>query len=231
MLRDWTDSDTMNAVSVYGERFFVRLIMKADDFGCFHADSRLLKSFLFPLSPDGVREADISRWIAECEKAGLIALYESAGKRYLQIQDFRQRLDKARNKFPLPTSGNPLPTVTDFPAELEVETERKRKEESAREDLSGSNLFRKPNIPTWDLVLESFTRFGGTSEMAKSFFDTHEATGWFLKGSPITNWASLIGKYISSWKKNDQNRGGALPSKNQQSVADQLRAARKTQPQ
>lgn len=127
MLRDWTDSDPVNSLSVYGERFFVRLIMKADDYGCYHADARLLKSFLFPLLPDGVREADISRWLAESEKAGLIVLYESDGKRYLQIQDFRQRLDKARHKFPLPPAGNPITTVNEFPAEAEKETEEERK--------------------------------------------------------------------------------------------------------
>src|SRR5688500_18392617 len=115
VLRDWTGSDKINAVTVHAERFFTRLIMKADDYGCFYADTRLLKANLFPLLLDIVREADISRWMAECQKAGLIALYEVSGKKYLQIQDFRQRLDKARAKFPLPTENqpvnNPLPFV------------------------------------------------------------------------------------------------------------------------
>lgn len=127
MLRDWTASDKINSLSVHAERFFVRLIMKVDDFGCFHADHRLLKSFLFPLLVDGVREADISRWITECEKAGLIVLYEAETKRYLQILDFRQRLDRAKAKFPLPLKTKPLTSVNEIPPEVEVEVERKLK--------------------------------------------------------------------------------------------------------
>src|SRR5688572_4467115 len=106
MLRDWTNSDRVDSISFQAEVFFTRLIMKADDFGCFYADTRLLKANLFPLKLDKIREADLARWVAECDKAGLIVLYESPDKkRYLQITDFRQRLDKAKAKFPLPTEN------------------------------------------------------------------------------------------------------------------------------
>src|SRR6266567_4484867 len=100
MLRDWTDSQKVKKITVYAERFFVRLIMKVDDYGCFHADTSLLKANLFPYLLDSVREADLLRWMAECQKAGLIVLYESDSKKYLQILEFRQRLDRARSKFP-----------------------------------------------------------------------------------------------------------------------------------
>jgi hypothetical protein len=130
MLRDWTDSEKVNDLSVHSERFFVRLIMKVDDYGCFSADARLLKANLFPLLLDSIREADLLRWMAECQKAGLIVLYESKGKKYLQINDFKQRLDRARAKHPLP-SVNDLrevvnefrEVVNDFPPETETETE------------------------------------------------------------------------------------------------------------
>jgi len=127
ILRDWTLSDKVDSLSVHAEVFFTRLIMKVDDYGCFNADTRILKASLFPLKLEKIREADIARWTAECEKAGVIVLYVSANKRYLQIQDFRQRLDKAKSKFPLPISNDSLSVVTDFPPEkkpkLETETE------------------------------------------------------------------------------------------------------------
>jgi len=132
MLRDWTTSDKVKVVSVHAERFFVRLIMKADDYGCFHATPSLLKAYLFPLLLDSVREADLTRWMDECHKAGLIVLYESDGKKYLQIVDFKQRLDKSRSKFPLPIIIEKQPVngsvevVNDFPAETETETETEK---------------------------------------------------------------------------------------------------------
>jgi hypothetical protein len=102
ILRDWTDSEKVNSLSVYAERLLSRLIMKADDYGCYHANPKLLKPNLFPLLIDNIREADISRWIDECEKAGLIVLYEVESKSLLQIVDFGQRLRIKKSKFPLP---------------------------------------------------------------------------------------------------------------------------------
>lgn len=131
MLRDWTMSEKVNGLSVHAERFFTRLIMKVDDYGGLFAHTSLLKASLFPLLLDAIREADISRWMAECQKAGLIVLYEAEGKKYVQICDFRQRLDKAKAKYPLPSNscnsviiGNDFPEAgNDFPAEVEEELE------------------------------------------------------------------------------------------------------------
>lgn len=114
ILRDWTNSNRVNQVSANAERFFTRLMMKADDYGRFYADTRLLKANLFPLKLETIREADISRWLSELEntvneegeKAGMIVLYEVAGKKYLQIDEFGQRLDKAKAKFPDPPIRN-----------------------------------------------------------------------------------------------------------------------------
>lgn len=127
MVRDWTDSDKVNLLSAQAERFFVRLIMKADDFGCYYANPRLLKSNLFPLT-EGLRDTDISRWTDECQKAGLIAVYEATGKRYLEILDFRQRLRMKKRKFPVPPMTDTRPTndghvPAGCPPEEEVEVE------------------------------------------------------------------------------------------------------------
>ena len=102
ILRDWTDSDPINELSFQAEVFFVRLIMKVDDFGRFSANPKLLKSLLFPIR-DGVRDSDISRDLAACEKAGLIAVYEADGKPYLEIKKFLQRGRAEKSKFPSPT--------------------------------------------------------------------------------------------------------------------------------
>jgi hypothetical protein len=139
ILRDWTDSDKVKLIDAYAERFFTRLIMKADDYGCYYADQKLLKANLFPFLLDEVREADISRWMAACQKAGLIVLYEFNKKKYLQILEFKQRLDKARAKFPLPTSGNPISNSTEFPAEAESDIEVESETEVETEERAGAH--------------------------------------------------------------------------------------------
>ena len=138
MLRDWTASDKINSVCVHSERFFTRLIMKVDDYGSFPADTRLLKANLYPLLLDNIREADLLRWMAACQKAELIVLYEVNNKKYLQIVDFGQRLDRAKAKYPKPPIDNELPEIKyvmraianlpqesagNYPPEVEVEVE------------------------------------------------------------------------------------------------------------
>ena len=77
-----------------------------------------------------------------------------------------------------------------------------KREKTGTHDLSASNLFREPSIPTSEEVLEVFTRNGGTEEMATKFFQTHSAVGWFYRGSPIRNFSAMVPGYIQSWRKN-----------------------------
>lgn len=79
--------------------------------------------------------------------------------------------------------------------------EKKGKRESTH-DIGASNLFRKPNVPTIEQVHEVFTRHGGTAEMAAKFFETHSATEWYYRGSPIRNFSTMVPGYIQSWRKN-----------------------------
>lgn len=189
MLRDWTASDKVNEISVHAERFFVRLIMKVDDYGCFYADTRMLKANLFPLLLDKIREADLLRWTAECQKAGLIVLYEAEGKRYLQIVDFKQRLDRAHRKFPNPENhiNQPLTVVNDFPPEVEVEREVERRMGFAppsRDELRAYCLGR-----------------GYTSELADKVFDYYDSADWKdSKGKQVKSWKQ---KLISVWFKDE----------------------------
>ena len=81
VIRDgWVESERIDHLDVHGERFFLRLCLRADDYGRYHAHPALLKSNLFPLKED-VRSTDIPRWLAACEKAGLLRCYEVDGKR------------------------------------------------------------------------------------------------------------------------------------------------------
>lgn len=131
VLRDWTDSENIDKLSFMAESFFVRLFMKADDFGYFHANPKLLKANLFPLKD--FREADVSRCLIECQAAGLIAIFEVEQKKYLIIKNFNQRLRKMVSKFPK-FADNPLTIGSNMPpekkqnpeSETESEIEKKR---------------------------------------------------------------------------------------------------------
>ena len=110
-------SDRVETLEPPAEVFYRRLMSKVDDHGLYDARPSILRPSLYPLRIDRVREADISRWIAACEKAGLIALYQHDGKPYLQMLDTRWTA-RSEPKFPLRTventcsqPGTPVPVV------------------------------------------------------------------------------------------------------------------------
>lgn len=105
MIRDGIlTSYRIDRLDAAGERFYFRLMLVADDYGRFSADPRILRSSVFPLKDD-VRTADITRWLAACDEAGLLRLYNVGGKEYLEILDFRQAIRAKESKYPHPNTG------------------------------------------------------------------------------------------------------------------------------
>jgi hypothetical protein len=87
------------------EVFYRRLHSVVDDFGRYEANLQLLRSRCYPLQTDNVRTADISRWMAACQKAGLILGYEVAGKQYLEVINFGQQ-QRSASKYPAPLASD-----------------------------------------------------------------------------------------------------------------------------
>ena len=106
ILRDYTDSLRFDGIPADAERLFIRLIMKADDYGRYHAEPRLLRSGCFPLS-DHLRVNDLIRWLDELSSRQLILRYEVGGRKFLALVNFGQRLRTSRAKFPPPDGAPP----------------------------------------------------------------------------------------------------------------------------
>lgn len=105
------DSERIDKLDWPEEVFYRRLMSKVDDHGLFDARLKTLRTGLYPLRVDRVREADIARWIAACETAGVIALYEHGGKPYGQMADTRWQA-RSQPKYPVPPWGKDAPPVT-----------------------------------------------------------------------------------------------------------------------
>lgn len=116
ILRDYTDSLCFDGISAEGERLFIRLLTKADDYGRFHADPRLVCAACFPLE-QSIEPKHAAKWLAELEERGLIVTYHADGKHCLSVINYGQRLRNHRLKFP-PMEGQDsdwLPTRRDLP--------------------------------------------------------------------------------------------------------------------
>jgi len=102
---DILTSDRVDQLDFAGEVFYRRLMSKVDDHGLYDGRTSVLKSHLYPLKDSRVREADISRWMAACQKAGLLVLYTHDGKPYLHMVNTRWAA-RSEPKYPLPPTVN-----------------------------------------------------------------------------------------------------------------------------
>ena len=102
ILRDWTDSFKFEGISSFAEVLFNRLIMKADDFGRYHAHPQLVKSGCFPLAKT-LRANTVAAWLTELSDRRLVFCYKVGDRELLAIVNFRQRIrDDVNPKFPSP---------------------------------------------------------------------------------------------------------------------------------
>jgi len=179
VLRDWTQSEFINSISEKSEVFFVRLIMKADDFGCFYGNIKLLKAALYPLRQ--ITDSDLQKCLSECCKVGLIILYVVDGKQYVKINNFGQRLRTMRSKFPEPQLDTIIdsnsPTIdSNSPLETETESEKKPKQKQNP----------KPNIED---VKHYFLSNSYSELSAVKFFNYYESADWKdSNGKEVKNW-------------------------------------------
>lgn len=109
VLRDWTTSEAIDQLSPGAEVFFTRLIMKADDYGNYTANSKLLNAALFPLRKYPLSK--IEAWIIECIACGAVKPYNVDGKAFLNIPNFGQRLRTMTGKYPLPSTVSNPPSI------------------------------------------------------------------------------------------------------------------------
>lgn len=139
ILRDWTASDKVDQLSPGAEVFFTRLIMKADDYGLYYGNPKLLNSALFPLKD--YDNSKVLGWLNECVRSGIIRKYSVDGKDYIHILGFDQRLRLMKSKFPEPPkfdefhtpsndsqvtdNGRPETKRNEVETEVEEETETK----------------------------------------------------------------------------------------------------------
>jgi hypothetical protein len=144
ILRDYTDSLRFDGIGAEAERLFIRLLTKSDDYGRYHADPRLVGAACFPLE-QSIEPKQITKWLDELERRGLILRYEAEGKHLLSVINYGQRLRNTRYKFPPPEdkdrewlpTGRDLPqlaaTCRNSPPESETETETESETEKGKQ--------------------------------------------------------------------------------------------------
>ena len=99
-------SEQIDALTPLEEIAFYRLLVNCDDYGCFDAREKVVKSRLFPLRD--LSTEDVRRILARLAEVGLLQLYEVDGKPYLNVCKWgeHQRLRVSVHKYPPPPAAS-----------------------------------------------------------------------------------------------------------------------------
>jgi hypothetical protein len=216
ILRDWTDSKRMDSLSFQEEVLFTRLIMKADDYGNYHRDPALIRSLLFPRK-DGLRSADIDRWLTRLEAAGLIRTYPAKGDTFLHIVNFSQRLRQQRRSFPEPPEtidsdltascqqhdDNQPPETKRSRNEVEVETKEREAQAPPAQKFSKPSIYELENFFV-EKGLDEFT----AKAQAKLFINYYESNGWKVGKNSMRSWPAAAGGWKERMNQYNNSKNG-----------------------
>lgn len=184
----WIESERINQLDAAAERFFLHLCLRADDFGRYHGNATLLKSNLFPLRED-VRSTDIPRWLAACEKAGLVRCFDVEGKRYIEIPRFAQRTRALVSKFPDPpanvgqvtdkclTEDSPPRTYSETDTDSGTKTEPETSSETSSETDRQASPDASAALITSAHIYEAYPRKVARGDAIKAIEKAMKTTG------------------------------------------------------
>ena len=79
-------SRKLNMVSEGAENLYYRILVMSDDFGCYHADSAIIKGKIYTLRQ--ISLSSIEERLQELTSINLIKMYEVNGESYVQIVKF-----------------------------------------------------------------------------------------------------------------------------------------------
>lgn len=121
-------SRAVASMSESGEAFFRALMSVVDDFGRIEYDPDLLRMRCFPLR---LNTWTVERLTAACHETvncqthdgHLVVMYEVSGRKYLQINNFGQRLRIMKSKCPSPDGQTTVTCPLEAEAEAEAESE------------------------------------------------------------------------------------------------------------
>lgn len=215
-------SEKVNSLSWEAEVFYRRLFSVVDDFGRYEANPSILRADLYPLKLESVRESNIERLLAAVEQAGLVRLYAVSGKRFLEVQNFGQRLRTMKSRYPSPTSadigGHPLSIDSGCQQSADIrrhpptsaarnETETKRSEGETKESVFARDPSQASRPKTEDdaVKLCRGQLVDAPEDFIRQLFAHLESVNW-MAGDGV-NEIGNFGQYVrKAWLKQKDER-------------------------
>jgi hypothetical protein len=213
-------SENLNQLSPEAENLFYRLIVKADDFGCYFGNVKIIKNTCYPLKSDAIKDKQISARLNELVNAGLVILYQTVdGKQYIKLAkwDKHQQKRAKRSKYPVPEADgatiissaiicNQMQANVPENRESRIEN-RESRIENTEPSVQKLTLSEFKNVKlSEDELKKLYERFGqaATDEAIEEFGGWMKANGKAKKD----HYATLI-----NWIKRNQEKKPSQASK------------------
>lgn len=221
-------SEAVNSLSWEAEIFYRRLLSVVDDFGRFDARPSVLRSALYPLKLDSMREDSVQRCLKSCEAARLVVLYSVEGKEYLEVTNFRQQVRSKKSKYPAPDAHmHSTCTSDDRSTDSKIKKpliDRELQElhstcasdaqhmHTKTESETETNNTPLPSPCTVEEV-EAHLRAAAFSgrvrlvpdqipDCATAYWGSRDAVNWTRNGIPVTKWQSDAISFATSYAVN-----------------------------
>lgn len=198
----WIDSEAINCLTPEAESFFLRLCLKADDFGRFDGRLMLIRSALYPVKP-GITDNHVGKLLNECVGAKLVQLYTVANKPYLLIHNFNQRTRSNKSKFPAPPDGQMTVICQSNDGHMSDTCQTSAHvfgDGDVVECGDGAARSKRFAPPSLDEVKLAAAKTGLSPQEAEKFWNYHEARGWMMGRNKMKSWPHAL----ATWKINAQ---------------------------
>lgn len=206
VIRDWTDSEQVDSLSLKAEVFFTRLIMKTDDYGNYTANVRLINAALFPLK--GYEVSEVSKWLDECIVARIVCKYSVDGKEYIHIRGFDQKLRRMKHTYPPPHVGQVTDTVRTGDGQKTAETKRNEVEtedETKRKTLDGFKKVFEDEI--WREQMQMIHKFKNLDQAIAEVYGKLLAEPARMASSSPNDLKNLVNTWLSNMRSGKINEG------------------------
>lgn len=210
-------SERVCSLSWSEEVFYRRLHSVVDDFGRYFAKPSLLRAGCYPLQLDMVGDQDVVKWLTGCVSAGLVRVYTVAGKDYVEVLDFGQRLRKRTAKFPEPPKNDGEkgghPSIgSGSGSGSRIGNEEELLAPSASRIDAGSNGKAVAYIPLNDgtdygISAEQFAEFEKLYPAVDVKQTLNEIRGWNLANPTHRKTRSGVLRHVNRWLSREQNHG------------------------
>lgn len=219
-------SEEIDSLSWFEEVLFYRLIVTCDDFGRYDGRAKIIKGSCFPLKD--ITEKDIDKALGRLAAVGLVRVYESQGKPYLQLVTWadHQRIRNQKSKYPeftdgcesltFDSKGQQIKTNDNKCVRNPIQSESESKAETNTTICSEQQAAAEP--PVIKIPLNTGEEYpitqGYILELSKLYpavdvmQELRAMKGWCDANPKKRKTASGIKRFINGWISKVQNRGG-----------------------